>query len=312
MYPKVIIIVLNWNGIDVSEKCIQSLLQVAYPNSGILLVDNASTDGSFEMLKEKFPDIYFLQNPQNLGFAEGNNRGIKFAFYELAANHVVLLNNDTVVDPAWLQALVDVVDKNPDIGAVGSKIFYLSKPNVIWSEGGSFGGWRGIPTQLRINETDLGILEEPHLVDYASGCSILITRKAFEDVGLLDLDYFLYFEETDWCARARRKGFKIMIAPRSRVWHKVGYSTGAIDAPVHIYYMVRNNFAFLIKNSPCKMIRVLKLAIFTIIIVKRYILRMKTADNRNNNISRLVFRALSDAILGKYGQGPDDLDRLSL
>jgi GT2 family glycosyltransferase len=100
--PKICIIILNWNGIEVIESCIKSVLQTHYSNYKVLLVDNASTDGSPKVLKENFPDLKFIDNPENLGYAEGNNRGIKLAFFELAADCIVLLNNDTVVDEKWL------------------------------------------------------------------------------------------------------------------------------------------------------------------------------------------------------------------
>ena len=144
MNPKAVIIILNWNGLAVITDCIRSVKQTRYSHFVILLVDNASTDGSFEMAKETFPDIKYLQNPENMGFAEGNNRGIKLAFVELAADCVVLLNNDTVVDAGWLQALVDVTIAHPGVGAVGSKIYYYDKPEMIWCTGGSFGNWRGV------------------------------------------------------------------------------------------------------------------------------------------------------------------------
>ncbi len=305
MVSKAVIIILNWNGLTVSVPCIQSVKQTRYTNFDILLVDNGSTDGSYDVLKETFPDIRFLHNPENLGFAEGNNRGIKLAFNDLAADYVVLLNNDTIVDSGWLQSLVDVAVTHPEVGAVGSKIYYYDKPETIWCTGGSFGGWRGVPDQLRHNEVDVRHIEEPYQVDYASGCSILITRKAFEGVGYLDADYFLYFEETDWCARARREGYKIMIAPQSYVWHKVGFSSGTVDSPLHTYYMARNNYAFIFKNT-FGMIRYLRLFILLCVMIRRYILGKIGRDNYQPTF-RAVLLGIQDAIRGKLGRASDSL-----
>ena len=305
MVPKIVVIILNWNGIAVTADCIRSVKHTCYPHFDILLVDNASSDGSFESVKETFPDIQFLQYPENLGYAEGNNRGMKYAFFELAADYIVLLNNDTVVDAGWLQALVEVTLVNREVGAVGSKIFYYNKPETIWCTGGSFGDWRGIPNQIRHNEIDEHQNEEPFQVDYASGCSILITRKAFEQVGYLDKDYFLYFEETDWCARAGRKGFIDMIAPQSWVWHKVGYSSGAVDSPLHTYYMVRNNYFFLLKNT-FGLKRSLKLIIYIGIAIRRYVLGRIGKENYWS-IFRIVWVGLFDAVRGKSGQISDKI-----
>lgn len=305
MNPKVVIIILNWNGLSVTLDCIRSVKQTCYSHFVILLVDNDSTDGSFELAKELFPDIEFLKNQENLGFAGGNNQGIKFAFCDMAADFVVLLNNDTVVDSGWLKALVELTYRFPDIGVVGSKIFYFDKPEMIWCTGGSFGKWRGVPTQLRQKEIDSHLFEEPYDVDYVSGCSMLITRKAFKDVGYLDTDYFLYFEETDWCARAKRKGYRIMIAPQSYVWHKVGFTTGAVDSALHTYYMIRNNYAFITKNT-FGIKKYLKLFVFLCLILKRYILR--TIGKKNSqSIFRGVTRGLLDAITGKFGKAPDNI-----
>jgi GT2 family glycosyltransferase len=194
---------------------------------------------------------------------------------------------------------------HPEVGAVGSKIYYYDKPDTIWCTGGSFGSWQGVPTQLRQNEVDVKYIEEPYLVDYASGCAMLITRKAFEDVGYLDGDYFLYFEETDWCKRAKQKGFYTMIAPQSHVWHKVGFSSGAVNSPLHTYYMVRNNYAFLSKNNP-GVKRYLILLIFVCVIVRRYIL--KTIGKFNfKPMLQAVSQGLWDAISRKSGKAPDKI-----
>jgi GT2 family glycosyltransferase len=296
---KVVIIILNWNGLKVTTDCIRSVKETCYSNFEVLLVDNGSTDGSSEILKETFPEIHYLQNLANLGYAEGNNRGIQLAFRDYVADCVVLLNNDTVVDSGWLQPLVDVVQKHPDVGAVGSKIYYYDKPTTIWCTGGSFGSWRGVPNQLRHNELDANHHEEPFEVDYASGCSMLITSNAYDEVGFLDADYFLYFEETDWCARAKRKGYKIFIAPRSSVWHKVGYSAGGEDSPSHIYYMVRNNYAFLARNT-FGVKRYLKSFIFMCIVMKRYIFQSIGKPNYRQ-IFGAVWRGLRDGISGRMG-----------
>jgi GT2 family glycosyltransferase len=246
--PLVYIIILNWNGWQDTIKCIESCLKLAYPRYRILIVDNDSTDGSMEKLHLRFPDIDILQTGSNLGFAGGNNVGIRHAI-EQGADYVWLLNNDTIVDPSALVELVNVAKERDSVGIVGSKIYFYSQPDVIWFAGGLIRKLRGTSIHRGHREKDEGQYNKISEVDYITGCSLLIKREVVAKVGLMDERFFLLFEEVDWNQRVKEQGYGILYVPFSKVWHKVSMSIGA-DSPAYFYYLIRNSLLFTLKHKP--------------------------------------------------------------
>ena len=221
LYPKVSIIILNWNGLEDTVECLESLKDIDYPNYEIIVVDNGSTDGSCDFLKANFPYVRLIENNENLGFAEGNNCGIRQA----SGKYVLLLNNDVVVDRYFLKELVNVAESDPAIGAVGAVAYYYDDPQRIWQAAGMISWNRGRIRIVGRNEVDEGQFNEVTEVDYVPGCSMLVRRELFERVGYLDPKYFVYYDETDWCIRAQRAGYRVLYAPRAKVWHKVSASS---------------------------------------------------------------------------------------
>jgi hypothetical protein len=243
----VYIIILNWNGCRDAIECIESCQKLAYPAFRILVVDNGSTDGSPAIIRKRFPDIGFIQNNANLGYAGGNNAGIEYALAQ-GAEYVWLLNNDSVVDSLALTELVNAVEAEPAAGMAGSLILYYDKPDLICFAGGFLNWQDGATLHLGKGECNVSKYDTPIEVEFVSGCSILVSRGAVESVGMLNEDYFLYYEETDWCARALRVGLKNLCVPGSKVYHKESPSTGAITPDV-LYYMMRNRLFFLERNG---------------------------------------------------------------
>jgi len=224
--PRVAVIVLNWNGKALTLDCVRSLLEVRTPNVEIVVVDNASTDGSVEAVREAFGDrITLIVNDDNLGFAEGNNQGIRHAL-ERGAEFVLLLNNDTVVDPDLIDCMLRPFDANARVGVTGPKIYYYTPRDQIWSAGGEVYLWRGISRHIGIREKDRGQFDAQRDVDYVTGCALMASREVFESAGLLDPAYVAYYEDVDFCMRARRAGFRIVYVPDGMVWHKISSSTG--------------------------------------------------------------------------------------
>lgn len=254
--PLVFIIVLNWNGKDDTLECLNSLQKLNYPNFQILVVDNGSTDGSEEVIRSAFPAVQFIQTGRNLGYAGGNNAGIRFAL-EQGADYVWLLNNDTTVDPTALTALVVTAQADPLIAFVGSKIYYYDKPNMIWCVGGTIdlapGGRTDHPG---MGQEDQGQFDTIADVGYVSGCSLLASRAAIEAIGLLPEEYFLYFEETDWNVAAQRKGYRTLLAPASHVWHKYAETGEYKDR--FIYYSFRNRLQIVRKYAPSHVFKALR------------------------------------------------------
>ncbi|HEX7574214.1 MAG TPA: glycosyltransferase family 2 protein [Bacteroidota bacterium] len=223
--PLTYIIVLNWNGRHDTLECLASLSDVTDPSMSVLVVDNGSQDGSQEAIRRYHPEVTLLETGSNLRYAGGNNAGIRFAL-EKGAEQIMLLNNDTTVDPAFLGAMTRTLQSSPGTGIVAPKILYAADPGRLWYAGGEISFWTGTMRHRGIREPDDGRFDIPHETGYASGCCLLAKRSTVERIGLLDEAYFMYSEDADWCMRARRAGFRVMYEPRARVWHKVSVSAG--------------------------------------------------------------------------------------
>lgn len=243
--PKVSIVILNWNGIRDTIECLNSLKHITYTNHEIILVDNGSTDGSVEQLKKTYPEIEIIENQENLGFAEGNNIAIKRVI-ERGTKYILMLNNDTIVDPGFLSHLVSVLESDVQIGIVGPTVYHYGKKDQIQSAGGRIVWNKGITYHF----TDKQIILNNTLrnVDYIMGCALLTRAELFIKNGYLDKDYFAYWEETEWCVRAKKSAYKIVHVPAARVWHKGG-STAKKSSGFYDYHMTRNMFWFMKTHS---------------------------------------------------------------
>ncbi len=189
------------------------------------MVDNASSDGTVESVRSKFPSVKVITNQANLRFAGGNNVGIDYAMQN-GADYVVLLNNDTTVDPAFLSELVQTAESDSRIGMAGPKIYYYNEPERIWFAGGKVEYWKGWVSHIGIREPDNGQYDTPRDVDYLTGCCMLVKREVIERIGKLDESFFIYGEDADWSLRAARAGYRLRFVPSSVIWHKVSASSG--------------------------------------------------------------------------------------
>ncbi len=247
MGKSIFIIILNWNGWHDTLECVASCKKLSYPDFRIIIVDNGSTDGSEEKLRNSLKDTEVIQTSKNLGFAGGNNIGIKYAL-EHAADYIWLLNNDTVVEPETLGELVKVAEADTRVGIVGSKILLKDRPDTLHFAGGTVDLQTGITTHLGAFEKDHGQYDHLTEVDYVTGSSLLIKRQVIEKIGLMPEEYFLYYEETDWCLQAKKKGYALHMAPKSRVFHKVSATVSKVSA-TKSYYLTRNRLYFLKKHG---------------------------------------------------------------
>jgi GT2 family glycosyltransferase len=188
--PKVSIVSLNLNGYRDTRDCLESLQQVQYPNFDVIVVDNGSSDDSSARLQEEFPEAKLLRSQENLGFSGGNNLGIEHAL-DNGADYVLLLNNDTVVDPNFLSYLVQVGESEPRIGILGPKIFYLSEPQRIWYAGGYVKYGNGVCGHLGIDQLDQeGQFSRVEDTEFITGCAMIIKSSVFREIGLLDSKFF--------------------------------------------------------------------------------------------------------------------------
>ncbi len=218
-------IILNWNRKDDTIACLRSVNEVKYSKLSVVLVDNASRDGTVESVTASFPTVKVITNSENLRFAGGNNVGIGYAMQN-GADYVLLLNNDTEVAPDFLSELVKAAESEREIGMAGPKIYYHDNPKRIWFAGGKIEFWKGWISHIGIRECDRGQYDTLKQVDYLTGCCLLVKRNVIEAVGTLDESYFIYGEDADWCIRASRAGFKLAYVPSSVIRHKVSSSSG--------------------------------------------------------------------------------------
>lgn len=249
MDPKVFIVVLNWNRASDTVECVDSLQSLAYPNFEIVVIDNASSDGSVSALQNKFPALKVIQNSRNLGYAGGNNVGVRYAL-DHGADYVLLLNNDTVVDRDLVRDLVSAMQREPQAGIVCPLIYDYRDPTKVWFAGSSINWATGESPHWGLGERDNGQFNRVIEVDRVTGCAMMVSRSVFERVGLFDPDYFLYYEDVDLCVRAAKAGFKSYCVQTAKVWHKESSSTGASQgSDLHAYYHTRNRLLFLRKHG---------------------------------------------------------------
>ena len=285
IYPRVGVLILNWNGWNDTIECLESLFQIEYPNYFVILIDNGSKDNSIanieQYLREKqentqqeghipfkqylhkdgksietrigdmseSPYLILIKNERNYGFAEGNNIGIRYLLDKTDVDYILLLNNDTVVNKCFLDKLINISEESIGYGFLGPKTYrYVSSNNnnVIDFAGGIVNLWIGKSFHIGINEIDKGQYNTKMEVDFVEGSCLLLKREVLEDIGLLDPEYFAYWEEVDLCLRGIKSGYRSIYVPDSIIWHKVSSSA---DSQTKIYYMTRNRFMFMKKNA---------------------------------------------------------------
>lgn len=256
--PKVHIIILNWNGKEDTIECLHSLRALDYPNFEIVVVDNASTDGSTAEIKDKFPGITLLESEINLGYAGGNNIGLRYALKH-ETDYVWILNNDTLVDKNALGSLLAKMKGDQSIGICGSRLIYNHDRETIQAlGGGTYNKWLGITAHIGANEPASAEFSEKEVerqLDYIVGASMLVSDRFLEEVGLLSEDYFLYYEELDWALRGKEK-FSLGYADKSLVYHKEGASIKGNNLKLNSksrlsdYYQIKNRLKFTWKFYP--------------------------------------------------------------
>jgi len=241
--PAVSIVILNWNSYRDTMECIESLKKVNYTNYQILVVDNGSTDGSARVIRSEFPDVTLIENEKNLGFAGGNNVGMQCALRS-GAKYVLLLNQDTVVDSNFLRELVKVAESDSQIGAVQSKILKKENSELIDSLGQVWFPLRG-PKDFKIGQPDHSLQATVHDIFGACAAAVLLRREVLLKVGLFDELFFCLFEDVDLSWRIRLAKYRIVLAPRSIVYHKRRLSGGL--GSKSRYYAKRNQLYLVTK-----------------------------------------------------------------
>jgi GT2 family glycosyltransferase len=221
--PLVYLIVLNWNGYTDTHECLDSLRGLAYPSYRVLVVDNASSDDSAERIAANHPEAELIRCERNLGIAAGYNVGIQAAL-DRGADYVVPMNNDLECDPLFVTHMVATQRNTPACGIVMPKIFYYEERDRIWSAG-AYARW--MPSNIVMRgrkQIDGPAFAQNAEIEFAPSCCLLLSRELAEQVHF-DEGYFFYYDDWDFCMQARKAGFQITYAAKSRLWHKVSRST---------------------------------------------------------------------------------------
>ncbi len=241
--PSIAAVVVNWNGRGLLADCLESLLKSEYPDLRTYVVDNASTDGSVEMVIERFPEIELIRNALNEGYAAGANAGLSRARAD-GFQYALLLNNDLELAPDAVGALARVAAERQRAAFLGPMIYYHDLPDVIWSFGGRISYWSGDIRHVGLRQKDTGQFTNVENADYVTGCAVLVSLAAVDVIGPMDTGYFMYNEDTDWCVRATRLGYEVLAVPDAKIWHKVSMSSGGGLTPFKIYHRFRSTFRF--------------------------------------------------------------------
>ncbi len=290
-YPLTYIILLNYNGVSDTLDCLESLKMIDYPNFKVMVVDNNSSGDDVEIIKSKYNDFIseIICSKQNLGFSGGNNLGINHAIAN-GAEYVLLLNNDTIVEREFLSVMIKKSNEYPDAGIITCRINYYDKKDVAWYSGGYISKIKASGFELHLPQKS-----NDTFCTFASGCNLLIKKEVIEKAGLLDEKYFLYLEDTDYCARTLSAGYKILFTDKTKIFHKVCSSTGRDSNSLPLYYSTRNRFYFIKKNYP----RWLPISYFYLFLV----LFIKSITHSNGKEYFLITKkAVSDFFSGNLGK----------
>lgn len=297
--PFVIIMILTWNHLERTLNCLQSLDTSDYP-AGLrktVVVDNASTDDTVATIRKAFPQIDLLVNSTNLGYAAGNNAGLRYVLDRYQPKYIFVLNNDVVLDRYALSNLVAAGEENPDAGFLGPKIYQSDQPQVLQSAGTIVTKW-GRTYQIGLDQLDQGQFDVQRAVDSLVGCATLISVDTLERIGLLDERFYLYHEDTDWCIRARKADFKVLYVPTAKVWHRSS-NIRESDLSYMKYYMTRNSFLMLRKNG-FGVLAILRELFQQLIWLVNWTVNPKWKHKKGQRDA--ILKALFDALIGRYGK----------
>ncbi|MBI4435824.1 MAG: glycosyltransferase family 2 protein [Candidatus Omnitrophica bacterium] len=288
--PKVAIVLLNYNQAQGTSRCLESLKHLAYPSFEVLVVDNGSREDPEMKLKDRFPTVHWMGLRENIGFAAGCNQGIRWGLSR-GAEAILLLNNDAVTQPDFLAKMVETSSEGPAVGVVGAVIYRAEDPIRPFLSGMRFDFLRTkvvrcLPTQ------------EGKEVPCVSGACFLIQKECLEKVGLLDERFFIYFEETDFCYRARKRGFRVLYDPRVSLQHEEGATFGRESAATRYFY-TRNRLLFISKHASLW----IRPWTFAMRMAKDLALLFLFLLKGEKEISKAILYGLLDYGSGRFGKG---------
>lgn len=240
--PPVGVVIVNHNLKDSLRETIESFKKVNYPNLTILVSDNASSDGSQEMVRMLFPDVLLLEHHPEQGYARAASLGLARLVNE--TKYIFSTTNDVIVDPEILSILVECAEADPAAGVLGTRIFFFDRPNVLWHAGGRIHPLHGHSRHFGWLRKDSPKFDVPRDCDFVTGCGFLLRSEALKKVGFFREDFVFYSEDAELCYRIREGGYRVRYIPAAKMWHKTG-TTLAKNRPVQLRYSTRNNLYLL-------------------------------------------------------------------
>lgn len=301
------IILLNWNGIDDTVECVESLLNSKTNSLHIYVVDNNSGNNEGAIIAAKFPGIQVLQQENNLGFCEGNNVGISKAIAD-GMHYVMMLNNDTLVPPGFAEPLIADFNNLSAAGAISPVILEYPEKHKVWF---AKAGWDSGRAQFSLNpeNKEYNSLQhkEPWLSEFACGCCLLTSAKVIQEVGLLDGRYFAYYDEAEWCKRLEKNGYLSYVTGHSAIYHKVSRTTPGL---VSTYLLARNRLLWMKENltvgQRLKSFLYLKKEFFWHLFNSRGIVKGEYSKAH----SRAYIQGWKDYRKGKFGKWDSDTEKI--
>lgn len=246
--PKVLVLILSYNGKSLLEDSVSSYLANDYPNFEVVVIDNGSSDGTKEYVEKTFPEARVIRLEDNRGYSGGFNFGLDYAFVQQNADHVVITNNDVKVDSKLVSALVAVAEKDEKVGFVTGKAYFFDKPDTLQSTGKFEDPIRWNGEHIGLRELDRGQYDQVAERFFIDDIFMLVSRPLYEDVGGYDTTFFFQAEEYDWQARGKAAGYKIMYTPHAKLWHKESMTIGKQSAS-KAYYDARNPMLVILKHK---------------------------------------------------------------
>jgi GT2 family glycosyltransferase len=244
--PPVGVVIVNYNAKESLRETLNSFSRVQYEPFQVLVSDNASTDGSQEMVRTEFPNVQLLAHREEQGYARAASLGM--SSFADKTKYIFSTTNDVIVDPEMLNVLVAYAEGHPNAGVMGAKIYYFDHPTVLWHAGGVINPWHGHVTHFGLNKEDHPRYDESRECDFVTGCGFLLRSEVLKKVGFFKQDLIFYSEDADLCYKIREQGYEVVYVPRAKMWHKVSM-TLAKNRPLQLQYSTRNALYLLRKHK---------------------------------------------------------------
>ncbi len=246
--PKVIVLILSYNGKHLLDDSISSYLENDYPDFDVVVIDNGSGDGTKDYVDKNFPDAKVIRLEKNQGYSGGFNFGLKYAFEEKNADYVLITNNDVKVDKHVISELVKVAETGSKNGFVSGKVYYFDNPEILQTVGKSEDPIRWNGGHIGHKEKDVGQYDQIEERIFCDDIFILVRKELYEKTGGYDTTFFLQGEDFDWQARAKKAEYRIMYTPHAKIWHKDSMTIGK-ESPQIIFYNIRNPMLVILKHK---------------------------------------------------------------